>query len=336
MENRNKKFPEKFTLTDNQRVILEFEKLLRDCGLKTNGTPLEEASLAILEMLEIRKDKSVHNKTVDCRERWRQALFLADMARKIVRVQHHCDFHTLYPHLELLLKPENFSQFSACKISASPKEKETNNKIFELYVAAILLQFCSNLKLDNPNSSKGDNPDVIVEFDSKKWAFACKVSHSENPLAFLQRVRDGVEQIEDEKAKVDRGLIVVNFKNLIPHNEIWRALKNSQTNEWIYESYTNRAAPVIKMRDLFRKHEQQVYDIVGGRPAFVDEFIGKKTIPMVLVFNCTVSGYSPSSEVVMPMISKQMSGLGLPQEYLDSEAAKIIYLFNDYLHDRIE
>ena len=118
MENRNKKFPEKFTLTDNQRVILEFEKLLRDYGLKINGTPLEEASLAILEMLEIRKDKSVHNKTVDCRERWRQALFLADMARKIVRVQHHRDFHTLFPHLELLLKPENFSQFSACKISA--------------------------------------------------------------------------------------------------------------------------------------------------------------------------------------------------------------------------
>jgi hypothetical protein len=43
MENRNKKIPEKFTLTDNQRVILEFEKLLRDCGLKINGTPLEEA-----------------------------------------------------------------------------------------------------------------------------------------------------------------------------------------------------------------------------------------------------------------------------------------------------
>jgi hypothetical protein len=31
-----------------------------------------------------------------------------------------------------------------------------------------------------------------------------------------------------------------------------------------------------------------------------------------------------------------MSGLGLPQEYLDPEAAKIIDLFNDYLHDRIE
>jgi len=36
------------------------------------------------------------------------------------------------------------------------------------------------------------------------------------------------------------------------------------------------------------------------------------------------------------MIVKQMSGAGLPKEYLDPEAAEIIDLFNDYLHDRIE
>lgn len=90
------------------------------------------------------------------------------------------------------------------------------------------------------------------------------------------------------------------------------------------------------MLDSFREFEQKVYDEAGERVAFVDEFTGKKTVPMVLIFNCTVSGYSPISEVVMPMISKQMSGLGLPQEYLDSETAEMIYLFNDYLHDRIE
>jgi hypothetical protein len=330
-----KRFPQAFTLEDNQRVILEFEKLLRDRGLKIPvNSPLEEASLAILEMLETRKNKAVHNKKVDCREKWRQAFFLADIARKALRGQQHPDFNKLLLHLKLLLEPGNFSQFSASRISASPKEKETNNKVFELFVAVILLQICSNLRFDNPHSSKGDNPDVIGEYNAKRWAFACKVSHSKNPLAFLQRVRDGVVQIE--KAKTDRGIVVINLKNLIPHDEIWPAIQDKQSGEWEYGAYPYRDAPVIKIRYLFRQFEQDVYDLVGGRKAFIDEFIGKKTVPMVLMFYCSVTGHSPHVGVVVPMIVKQMTGIGVPTEQLDSEAGKVIDLFNDYLHDKIE
>ena len=73
-----KKFPQAFTLADNQHVILEFENLLRQRGLEIQiNSPLEEASLAVLEMLETRKNKAVHNLKVDCREKWRQAFFLS-------------------------------------------------------------------------------------------------------------------------------------------------------------------------------------------------------------------------------------------------------------------
>jgi hypothetical protein len=50
-------------------------------------------------------------------------------------------------------------------------------------------------------------------------------------------------------------------------------------------------------------------------------------------FSCIAS---PHVGVVVPMIVKQMTGIGVPEEKLDLEAAKVIDLLNDYLHDRIE
>ena len=330
------KFPQAFSLEENQRVVLEFEKLLGERGLAIpTNSPLEEASLGILEMMELRKNKAIHNLQIDCRERWRQALSLADIARKALRAQHHAGFDNLLPHLRLLLEPSNFSQFSGSQDSASPKEKETNNKVFELFVAVILFQICSNLRFDDPYKSSGDNPDVIGEFNRKIWAFACKVSHSENPKTFLERVRDGVAQIRKTK-DADHGIVIVNLKNLVPHDEIWPAILNKSSGAWSYGACTNRDAPVNRIRHLFRQFEGKVYALVGSRQAFVDEFMGEKAVPMVLMFWCAVGSYCPRIGVVQPLVVKQMTSIGVTNEQLDSEAGKLIALFNDYLHDCTE
>lgn len=332
---QSKMFPQAFTLEENQQVVLELEKLFFAHGLHIPiGSPLETASLTILEMLATRKNKYVHNLKVDCREKWRQAFSLVDIARKALKARQHSDFNKLLSHLRLLLDQSDLSQFSAIKISASQKEKATNNKIFELFVAVILFRICSNLQFDNPHSSKGDNPDVIGEWNAKRWAFACKVSHSTNPKTFLERVREGVAQIE--KANVDRGIVVINLKNLIPHNEIWKAIQDSKNGEWSYAAYQYRYAPAILVRDLFQKFELDVYALVGGRQGFIDEFSGKKAIPMVLMFYCTVAGFNPKVGIVVPMVVKQLMGIGATQESLDLEAAKLTELFNDYLHDKVD
>ena len=332
---KGKKFPEVFTLEDNQKVVLDFESLLRRHQMEIPvGSPLEEASTAILEMLEIRRDKTIHDRKSDCREKWRRGFFLSDIARKALQAERHADFKNLLSHLRLLLEPSNFSQFSAIEASANPKAKEINNKVFELFVATILFHICSNLRFDSPNNSKGENPDVIGEFKGRKWGFACKVSHSENPLTFLERVREGVDQIE--KADVDHGIVIVNLKNLIPHDIIWPAKPEKDSGEWIYGAFPFRDGPSEMIQIIFQKFEQQVYATTGGREPFVNIFAGKKAVPLVLMFYCSVTGYSPNSGVLIPMIVKRMFGLGAPLEKMMPEAFEIVDLFNDYLHDRIE
>jgi hypothetical protein len=332
-----KAFPQAFTVHENQRVALEFEALLRRHGLEVSGdSPLERAILGAIEMFETHKDKTVHDLKTDCRDRWRQAFSLIEIARKMLNAQGHPDFPQLLQHLGLLVGSANLSQFSMIPVTASPSEKDTNNKVFELLVAGILFRMLSNIQLDKVRPSKGDkrNPDVIGEFQGKRWGFACKTCHARNPKSFIERVEDGIDQIG--KADVERGIVVVNLKNLIPHDEIWPAAKNPKSGEWGYGAYQQKDAARTLILQVFTAFEEEVYALTGSRQAFVNKFMGKNAVPRVLMFYCSVAGYSPKPGVVSPMIVKQLTGVGAPTGELDSESETVMDLFNDYLHDRVD
>jgi hypothetical protein len=254
----------------------------------------------------------------------------------MLHAQEHPDFGELLQHLGLLVGSADVSQFSMIPISASPSEKDTNNKVFELLVAGILFRMLSKIQLDKVRPSKLDkrNPDVIGEFQGKRWGFACKTCHTKNPKSFLERVEDGIDQIE--KADVERGIVIVNLKNMIPHDEIWPAAKNPLSGEWGYGAYQNKDAARTMILQVFTKFEEEVYILTGSRQMFVNKFRGKKAVPRVLMFYCSVAGYSPMLGVVSPIIVKQLTGAGAPTGELDSECESLMELFNDHLHDRIE
>ena len=71
------------------------------------------------------------------------------------------------------------------------------------------MSFAQNIKLDDPNYSTGDNPDIIFEFDNNSWAIACKALHSKAEKTLYDRIEDGTKQINRSNAK--KGIVIVNF-----------------------------------------------------------------------------------------------------------------------------
>jgi hypothetical protein len=84
-----------------------------------------------------------------------------------------------------------------------------------MYMAALVLLVAEWISMEPPGRSRGDNPDVITRFQGRDWGLACKVVHSDNPRGYRNHVIRGVEQIE--AAAVDRGIVVFNLKNIVPH-----------------------------------------------------------------------------------------------------------------------
>jgi hypothetical protein len=139
--------------------------------------------------------------TADLRADIADCAGLADLMTKIVAVQDHLEFPKLRDHLELIVGDQRFVQHYFTR-----QEVQDVNKVFELYMAALVLLVAESLSMDPPGRSRGDNPDVITPFQGRDWGLACKVVHSDNPRGYRNHLIRGVEQIE--AAAVDRGIDV--------------------------------------------------------------------------------------------------------------------------------
>lgn len=96
--------------------------------------------------------------------------------------------------------------------SSSQVTDDAANKVIELYVAFLAMTFGSNIALDHPVHSKGDNPDVILDFRGQRWALALKTLHSRKPRTIYDNIKKAADQIAASFAT--HGLVVLNVKNL--------------------------------------------------------------------------------------------------------------------------
>jgi hypothetical protein len=276
--------PEQFTLDAMAESISAFEDLLRRKQENLPaGSSIETAGLAVLEMLEIYKGNVQSDPSQDHRKEWREAVALADMLRKVLSADGHPCFDDLWPHILLLLGQANI----ALNVW-NPSIDADANKIFELYMALIISRLTSSLELDDPeHSSGGTNPDVIADLEGARWAFACKVMHSRSPQTFLNRVREGIEQIENSNA--DQGIVVISLKNLLPHDDYW-TLGPVQPGLW-NELMPRAIEPEIVAR-MFNHfcagYHQKVIDLFPNGPeGFRNLFTNKKATPVVLLHLCS-------------------------------------------------
>ena len=183
-------------------------------------------------------------------------------------------FEEFHKHLYLLGK-SNFAQ----NIKASVTDAGSN-KVLELLFGLGAFAVGKNIKLDDPENSKGDNPDIIIDLDNKKWGFACKVISGDSPKTLFQNFEKAVEQIE--KSECEIGITVLNFKNRFPANELLP--KKSVNNQMKYLYFLNHYAPVeIIIRFVTKKLQEMIDNI--GEENISNLFANKKALPGCIVFN---------------------------------------------------
>jgi hypothetical protein len=101
--------------------------------------------------------------------------------------------------------------------------------MFELLIALASMAIGVKVRLDDPDASKGDNPDVIATIDGVRWGFACKVLNTggperkPNPKTLFDNVEKGVRQIE-AAPDAEVGLVLIGLKNVIQHDKVWPIL----------------------------------------------------------------------------------------------------------------
>lgn len=193
-------------------VVNQFIGLLADHGVDlSSGSTVENEALAMIQVLEMWKDPA--RRPTDPRQLVRAAMGFVDLAGKVVGVKDHHDFGQLVPHLQMLCKT------TVLQNAASSVTDDAANKVIELYVACLAMTFASNVALDHPVNSKGNNPDVMFSFRGQRWAIALKTLHSRNPRTIYENIKKAAAQIEASPAH--HGLVVLNVKNLLDYDALW-------------------------------------------------------------------------------------------------------------------
>lgn len=277
-----------------EEELFDFEKLLDAHGLKINkGSDLERISIEILTANAKYKNQIVHDNQTDIRSLFSDIAGLIDFVKLILKHKDHADFPKLIPHLALLNSSDSAVMTNQSKVTDSG-----NNKLFELYIALLCMSFSNEIELDHPNSSKGNNPDILFSFKDRKWAIACKALHSNKEKTLFDTIEKATDQII--QCDAEKGIVLVNLKNIIDREKLWPltnpdAYKNGADPE--FTCFQSMDEPLNQLRhygvDL---HDRLLTNI--GLNNLVDLNNNIKTSPAFLAFLQAVTsvyhnGYCP-------------------------------------------
>lgn len=148
----------------------------------------------------------------------RTAAGIHDFAAKILAAQMLPEFVNFRDHLELIAK--GTLQTSLSQMNVGSAIDDAARKLVELYVASLAIHCGTNVLLDHPSRSKGNNPDVMFDYGPYRWGIAIKATSTMNGQTLYDNIKKASKQIDASPA--DRGLILLNVKNTIDHDALWQ------------------------------------------------------------------------------------------------------------------
>jgi hypothetical protein len=219
----------------------------------------------------------------------------ADLAQRLSLVSGHRDFHKLVPHLRLLNRtdPSQYGPRAA--------HDQNSNKLFELHIAVLAMQFASVVELENPVKSAGVyNPDLLFRWRKKSWGIACKVPQTSNPGSIVQLIKDGIRQLEGSAC--DRGIVAMNLRNVWPAKRFFREEPLAGGSEIAYTAFESVDAAVAAkdaaLRELVEKMGER-RAAAGLLKAFT---VSRRLVPGVLCFPNIIAGVMDSQHGYQPAL----------------------------------
>ena len=188
------------------------------------GSYIEDELLSLTRLIEITK-----NPNLVCDEESKSVLSFAaglhDLAAKILSVESLPEFKEFLPHLRLIAATK-IPKASLRQNGKSDIRDDTSRKITELYLACLAAHIGTDVLLDHPTNSKGDNPDIIFTaeidgFSAQRWTFAIKSISSKQGQTIYERIKEAGNQINHANCEAEYGMVIINTKDALDHDALW-------------------------------------------------------------------------------------------------------------------
>jgi len=317
------------SFSEAARLVDRFERILRSHGIEiVTGSDLESVCLDILELEYFRLGESQLDPMTDIRPLLGQAAGWIDFLKLLIRGHNENRLADFVPHLQLLNTAREVTQNTRLPVS-----DEASNKIFELFVALTFGPIGTNLLLDDPQNARGDNPDVLVDIQGRRWGFACKVINGTSPLTLFERFAEGIEQIE--RSPAETGFVFFNFKNLIDHRLAWPI---TNEDEFAREEAEPEFGAWMDETPVLRQFSELINDCLqdfvdsNGLENVLQLIDGRPSMPGAAVYMATASAIQ-SSTGPLPTLIGQV-GIMRIREF-PAHGENVLKLFNQVLHGQI-
>jgi hypothetical protein len=93
---------------------------------------------------------------------------------------------------------------------------------WELFIAALCVHAANDVKI-----AQNDNPDIRCRIRDITWGVECKVFDSSKLEKQLERVKEGIRQLQD--SDVDRGFVAVNLTSVIDRSRFRQSIRTFGT-----------------------------------------------------------------------------------------------------------
>lgn len=251
------------TFEDAMERVDRFEELLEKNNISVPRDPSSGADmLSIWQILKFIRDRSL-DRPEDERPLLNAGAAVFDLAAKVLAIANDPKFARLLPHLRMFAD-------GAVHLNEPPADGiDSYNKLIELYWACLSMASGLDVEIDDPHSSKGNNPDVLTGPSGSQFGYAMKTIRAKSAQTIYERIVEGTQQIERSPARA--GMIVLNLTARLDPADIWN-------EKFPFAGWEAPAALIsFRMANLVGEVIKQI-----PRSELEATFSGRKAVPSII------------------------------------------------------